>query len=83
MEREARASTGQCGEGGIGGPLREEDGDPVFVGGEEEQSRRLTIDVGEVCALKSTVGGQGVGIGEVEAEWETALEPRFDGVAVA
>ena len=62
--------------------LREEDGDLVFVDGEEEQGGGLAVEVGEVCAFEGGVGGQGVGVGEVEAEGKTTLEPGFDGVAV-
>ena len=82
VEGEACAGVGECGEGGAGGALREEDGDFVFVDGEEEQGGGLVVEVGEVGAFEGGVGGQGVGVGEVEAEGETALEPGFDGVAV-
>ena len=72
----------QRGEGGAVGALGEEDGDLVFVDGEEEQGCGLAVEVGEVCAFEGGVGGQGCGVGQVKAEGETALEPGFDGVAV-
>ncbi len=62
--------------------MGEEDGDLVFVDGEEELGGGFAVEVGEVCAFEGGVGGQGFGVGEVEAEGETALEPGFDGVAV-
>ena len=68
--------------GGAGSPLREEDGDLVFVDGEEEQGRGLSAKVREVCAFEGGVGRKGRGVGKVKAEGETALEPGFDGVSV-
>ena len=55
----------------------------MFVNGEQEQGRRLPINVGQVRAFESGIGGQGCGIGEVEAERETSLEPGFDSMAVS
>ena len=40
---ESCSGAGQCGEAGAGGSLREEDGDLVFVDGEEEQSCGLIV----------------------------------------
>jgi len=54
----------------------------VLVDGEEEQSRGLVVEVSKVCAFESGIGGKGGGVGKVEAEGETALEPWFYGVAV-
>jgi hypothetical protein len=54
----------------------------VLVDGEEEQGGGLIVEVGEVGALEGGVWGQGGGVGEVEAEGETALKPGLDGVAV-
>ena len=54
----------------------------MFVDGEEEQGRGLAVEIGEVGAFEGRVGGQGCGVGEVEAEGETALEPGLDGVAI-
>ena len=85
MEGEACAGGGERrerGAGGASGSLREEDGDLVLMDGEEEKGRGLAVEVGEVGAFEGGVGGQGGGVGEVEAEGETALEPGFDGVAV-
>jgi len=82
VEGEAGAGVWKRGEAGAGGSLREEDGDFVLVDCEEEQSRGLAIEVGEVGAFEGGIGGEGGGIGEVEAEGEAALEPGFDGVAV-
>ena len=56
MEGEAGAGVGQRGEGRAGGSLGEEDGDLVFVDGEEEQSGRLAVEVSEVCAFEGGVG---------------------------
>ena len=81
-EGEAGEGARDCGEGGAGGSLREEEGDLVLVDGEEEKSGGLAVQVGEVGAFEGGVGGHGRGVGEVEAEGETALEPGFDGVAV-
>jgi hypothetical protein len=39
----------------------------MFVNGEQEQGRGLGIDVGQVRTFESGIGGQGGGIGEVEA----------------
>ncbi len=82
VEGEACAGVWERCEGGAGGALREEDGDLVFVDGEEEQGGGLAVEVGEVGAFEGGVGWQRCGVGEVEAEGETALEPGFDGVAV-
>jgi hypothetical protein len=82
LEGEACAGAGQRGEGVAAGALGEKDGDLVFMNGKEEQGCGLAVEVGEVCALKGGVGGQRSGVGQVEAEGETALEPGFDGVAV-
>ena len=54
----------------------------MFVNGEQEQGRGLAVDVGQVRALESGVGGQSCGVGEIEAEGQTALEPGFDSMAV-
>jgi hypothetical protein len=54
----------------------------VLVDGEEEESGGLIVEVGEIGAFEGGVGGKGGGVGEVEAEGETALEPGLDGVAV-
>ena len=82
VEGEAGAGDGQRGEGGAGGSLREEDGDFVLVDGEEEKGGGLAVEVGEVGAFEGGVGWEAGGVGEVEAEGETALEPGFDGVAI-
>ena len=79
---EAGAGAWERGEGGAGRSLREENGNLVLVDGEEEQGRGLAVEVGEVGAFEGGVGGEGGGVGEVEAEGETALEPGLDGVAV-
>ena len=65
--------------GDVGGEraLGDEDGDLVFVDGEEELGYWFAVEVGEVCAFEGRVGGQGCGVGKVEAEGETALEPGF------
>ena len=57
VEGEACAVVRQSGEGEASGALREEDGDLVFVDGEEEQGGGLAIEVGEVCAFEGSVGG--------------------------
>ena len=62
--------------------MREEDGDLVLVDGEEEQGCRPVVEIGKVGAFEGGVGGKCGGVGEVEAEGETALEPGFDGMAV-
>ena len=54
----------------------------MFVDGEEKQGPRLAVEIGEVGAFEGCVRGQGRRVGKVEAEGETALEPRFDSVAV-
>ena len=54
----------------------------MFVDGEQQQSRWLVVDVGQVCAFESRVGRQSDGVGEVEAEGQTALEPGLDGMAI-
>ncbi len=82
VEGEACAGGGERREGEASGSLGEEDGDLVLMDGEEEKGRGLAVEVGEVGAFEGGVGGQGGGVGEVEAEGETALEPGFDGVAV-
>ena len=85
VEVEAGTCARESGEGGTGGASRslgEEDGDLVLVDGEEEESRGLIVEVGEVGAFEDGVGWKGGGVGEVEAEGETALEPGLDGVAV-
>jgi hypothetical protein len=51
--------------------LGEEDGDLVLVDGEEKLGGRFAVEVGEVGAFEGGVGGQGFGVGEVEAEGET------------
>jgi hypothetical protein len=45
-EVEAGEGARECGEGGAGRSLREEEGDLVFVDGEEEQSGGLAVEVG-------------------------------------
>ena len=82
VEGEACAGGGERREGEASGSLGEEDGDLVLVDGEEEKGRGLAVEVGEVGAFEGGVGGKGGGVGEVEAEGETALEPGFDGVAI-
>ena len=57
VEGEACAGVRQRREAGTGGSLRQEDGDFVFVDGEEEQRRGLAVEVGEVCAFEGRVGG--------------------------
>ena len=54
----------------------------MFVDGEEEQSRRLPVEIGEVSAFEGRVRRQACGVGKIEAEREAALEPGLDGVAV-
>ena len=56
LQGEACACAGQRGEGGTGSPLREEDGDLVFVDVEEKQGGGLTVEVGEVCPFEGGVG---------------------------
>ena len=56
LEGEACVGARQGGEGGAGCPLREEDGDLVFVDGEEKQGGGLTVEVGEVCPFEGGVG---------------------------
>lgn len=82
VDGESCASSRQRSEDGDVCPLSEEDGDLVFVDGKEKQGCRLAVEVGEVPAFKSGVGGQSFRIGQVKAEGKTALEPGFDGVAV-
>lgn len=72
----------KSGEGWSGRSLGEEDGDLVFVNREEEQSSGLVVEVGQVCSFEGGVGRQSCGVREVEAEWETTLEPGFYCVAV-
>jgi hypothetical protein len=81
-EVEAGEGAPECGEGGARRSLREEEGDLVFVDGEEEKGRGLAVEVGEVGAFEAGVGGEGGGVGEVKAKGETALEPGFDSVTV-
>src|ERR1700733_7867981 len=55
VEGEAGAGVRQSGKGGASGALREEDGDLVFVDGEEEQSGGLAVEVGEVGPFEGGV----------------------------
>ena len=56
LQGEACAGAGHRGEGGAGSPLREEDGDLVFVDSEEKQGGGLTVEVREVCPFEGGVG---------------------------
>jgi hypothetical protein len=82
VDGKARAAARQSGEGWVGGSLHEEDGDLVFVNGKKEQSRRLAVEVGKVCAFEDGIWWKSGGVGKIEAEGKTALEPGFDGVTV-
>ena len=82
VESKACASAWKSGDGGAGRSLGEKDGDLVFVNREEKQSCGLVVEVGQVCSFERGIGRQGRGVGEVEAEGETTLEPGFYRVAV-
>ena len=52
----------------------------MLADAEQQQSRGLVAEIGQVRALEFRVVGQG--LREIEAERQLALEPGFDGVPV-
>ena len=81
MDSESRANAGQHGGDGTTGALCEEDRDLVLMNSEEEQRCGLSIQVGEIAAFESGVGGKNVG--QVKAEGQLALEPRLYRVTIS
>jgi hypothetical protein len=82
INRKTRMVTRQRIENGAVRSLRQEDGNPVLVDGEEKQRSGLTVEIGKIGTLESGVEGQRYRVGQIEAERKTALKPGFDGVAI-